>query len=474
MNMNTILVVDDQKTVCYSIQRFLQFEGYDVLTAANGVEALSIVNARKPDLVIMDIRMPEMDGLEVLEKIKEDRPELQVIMMTSYSTMDMTIQAMKLGACDYLAKPFDNDELLIRIKDALKTRELMQEVVAFEEPEDAAATERVIGKSPGMLAVYKQLGKVAPSDATILIKGESGTGKELIAKAIYCHSRRSAKPFLAINCAAIPEQLLESELFGYERGAFTGADFTRIGKFEQCDGGTLFLDEIGDMSLGLQAKVLRILQNGALERLGGSVTIKTDVRIIAATNRILEDMVKEGLFREDLYYRLNVVSIYLPPLREREEDIKELVAYFIKKYNGKFTKNVKGITKEALERLEGHPWPGNVRELENAVQKAVLFCDRDYLSLDCCENLKVQSAGSCASMDKAIQNLVDLAFKDGCPERFQDMVNMLEREMVKRAFELTKGNQVQAARMLGISRNTLRKKLEATASASIRNKEDAP
>ncbi len=457
--MNKILVVDDQKTVCYSIQRLLQSEGYDVLTASNGIDALSIINNTKPDLVIMDVRMPEMDGLEVLGKIKEFHPDVQVIMMTAFSTTEKAIRAMKLGAYDYLTKPFDNNELLIRVNGAIKARDLMKEVVTLDEIEDYEG-ERIVGKSPAMLNIYKQIGKVAPTDATVLIRGESGAGKELAARAIYHYSKRSAKPFLAINCAAIPEHLLESELFGYERGAFTGADFKRIGKFEQCDGGTVFLDEIGDMSLGLQAKILRILQDGAFERLGGSETIKTDVRIVAATNKHLEDMVKEGLFREDLYYRLNVVSINLPPLRERKEDIKELAAYFIKKFNRKLGKNIKGITQEALEGLEEYSWTGNVRELENTIQKAMVFCNSDYLSLECCENLDLQRIGSCASVEEAIKNLVDLAFKDGCHERFQDMVNTIEKGMVKRAMELTKGNQVQAARLLGISRNTLRKKLE--------------
>ena len=456
--MNKILVVDDQKTVCYSIQRLLQSEGYDVLTASNGTDALSIINHKKPDLVIMDVRMPEMDGLEVLGKIKESHPDVQVIMMTAFSTTEKAIQAMKLGAYDYLTKPFDNNGLLIRVNGAIKARDLMKEVVTLDEIEDYEG-ERIVGKSPAMLNIYKQIGKVAPTDATVLIRGESGAGKELAARAIYHYSKRSAKPFLAINCAAIPEHLLESELFGYERGAFTGADFKKIGKFEQCSGGTVFLDEIGDMSLGLQAKILRILQDGAFERLGGSETIKTDVRIVAATNKHLEDMVKEGLFREDLYYRLNVVSISLPPLRERKEDIKELAAYFIKKFNRKLGKNIKGITQEALEGLKEHSWTGNVRELENTIQKAMVFCNSDYLSIECCENLNLQKIGSCASVEDAIENLVNLAFKDGCNERFQDMLNMIEKGMVKRAMELTKGNQVHAAKLLGISRNTLRKKL---------------
>lgn len=460
--MNTILVVDDQKTVCYSLQRFLQSEGYNVRTATSGEEALSVINDVKPDLMIMDVRMPEIDGIEVLRKIKESYPQIQVIMMTAFSTTEKAIQAIKLGAYDYLTKPFDNDELLVRVRDAIKTKELMDEVVTFDASDDYARGERIIGKSPAMLDIYKQIGRAAPTDATILIKGENGTGKELVARAIYHYSNRSSKPFLAINCAAIPEQLLESELFGYEKGAFTGADFKRIGKFEQCSGGTIFLDEIGDMPVGLQAKLLRVLQDGRIQRLGGTETIETDVRIIAATNKDIEDMVKKGTFRKDLYYRINVVPINVPPLRERKEDIKELVHYFIQKYNKKLGKTIKGITADALKKLEGYTWPGNVRELENVIQKAMVFCNSDYLSAECCEGLRVQNSlrSSCTTLEEAIQNVVYLAFKDGCHERFQDIVNTLERSMVKKALELAKGNQVHAARLLGISRNTLRKKLE--------------
>ncbi len=459
--MSKILVVDDQRAVCYSFQRFLQSEGFDVHTATSGEDALSVLNDANPDLVIMDVRMPEMDGLEVLRRIKESHPKVQVIMMTAFSTTEKAIEAIKLGAYDYLTKPFDNDELLIRAKDAIKTREMMEEVVTFDEVKDYAGGERIIGKSPAMLDIYKQIGRAAPTDATVLIKGENGTGKELVARAIYHYSNRSSKPFLAINCAAIPEQLLESELFGYERGAFTGADFKRIGKFEQYNGGTIFLDEIGDMPVGLQAKLLRVLQDGKFQRLGGTETIETNVRIIAATNKDIEDMVKNNTFREDLYYRLNVVTINVPPLRERKEDIKELVHYFIHKYNKKLGKTIKGITADALKKLKEHPWYGNVRELENVIQKAMVFCNSDYLSMECCEGLRVQNLlrNSCASLEEVIQNVVELAFKDGCQERFQDIVSTLEKSIVKRAMELTKGNQVHAARLLGISRNTLRKKL---------------
>ncbi|KJR96397.1 MAG: hypothetical protein VR65_28090 [Desulfobulbaceae bacterium BRH_c16a] len=457
--MSTILVVDDQQTVVYSLNRLLQIAGYEVITAADGREAIEIAKSRTPDLVIMDVRMPGVDGLAALAQIKKEQPQIQVIMMTAYSTIDKAIEATKLGAFDYLAKPFDNEELLSRVRDALKSKELVAKTVFFDEIEEGEA-ERVIGKSPQMLAVYKQVGKVAPTVATVLIKGESGTGKELVARAIFHHSDRAAKPFLAMNCAAIPEQLLESELFGYERGAFTGANIKRIGKFEQCLGGTILLDEIGDMPIGLQAKLLRVLQDGGFERLGGSETIKTDVRIIAATNKKLEEMVKAGTFREDLYYRLNVVCIELPPLRERLEDLDDLTAYFIGRFNKKFTKNIKGITAESLNRLRNYSWPGNVRELANTIQKAVVFCSSEYLTPKCCENPGAIGDSQCAPIEQAMQQLVALIFTQGCQGHFQETIRLFEKEMVRKAMEMTAGNQVQSARLLGISRNTLRKKLE--------------
>ncbi|MBI5049609.1 MAG: sigma-54-dependent Fis family transcriptional regulator [Nitrospirae bacterium] len=457
--MNKILVVDDQKIVCYSLQRLLQSEGYDVSTITSSKEALKIADKIKPSVIVMDVRMPGMDGIEVLKKIKETQPKIQVIMMTAFSTTEKAIQAIKLGAYEYLLKPFDNNALITCIKNAIKAKEMMEKVVFFKDSEDYSSAERIIGKSTGMLEIYKQIGRVAPADTTVLITGESGTGKELIARAIYNYSKRANKSFLTINCAAIPEQLLESELFGYERGAFTGADFKRIGKFEQYNGGTIFLDEIGDMSTQLQSKLLRVLQDGSFQRLGGTDTIKTDVRIIAATNKNLEEMVKKGTFREDLYYRLNVVRIDVPPLRERKEDIKEIVSYFIQRFNKKLGKDIKGITTGAIQRLEENSWPGNVRELENTIEKTMVFCNADYLSQECCEQLQPQTVKSCASVEGAIANLVEAVFKDGCVGMFQDIVNKVEKNMIRKAMELAKGNQVHAARLLGISRNTLRRKL---------------
>ncbi|GBE01753.1 nitrogen regulation protein [bacterium BMS3Bbin06] len=460
VSRDKILVVDDQRAVCYSLKRFLSSEGFHVETAISGEEALKKIESLRPDVVIMDVRMPELGGLEALAMIKESHSKVQVIMMTAYSTTEKAIEAMKLGAYDYLVKPFDNDELLRLIKDALRTRAMMEAVVSFDEWEESVSGEKIIGKSQEMLDIYKQLGRIAPTDASVLILGESGTGKELIARAVYHHSNRSNKPFLTINCAAIPEQLLESELFGYERGAFTGADFKRLGKFEQCSGGTIFLDEIGDMPLSIQAKLLRVLQDGRFQRLGGSETIETDVRIIAATNKNLESMVEENTFREDLYFRINVVAVRVPSLRERREDIRELVHYFIQKYNRVFKKEIKGLTSDTLKRLEEYSWPGNVRELENAVQKAMVLCKSDYLSIKCCEGLSMRAAENpSANLAEAVKNLAVLAFENGSNAIFQDLISRIERELIRKALDQTRGNQVQASRLLGISRNTLRKKL---------------
>lgn len=458
--MKKILVVDDQKAICYSLKRFLESENYAVQTACSGKVALGLIKDSEPDLVLMDVRMPEMNGLEVLHKIKASYPAVQVFMMTAHSSTDKAIQAMKDGAHDYLMKPFDNHELLIKIEDALKTKAMTAEIVSLDSCEEDTSGDRIIGKSQEMLEIYKQVGKLAITDATVLILGESGTGKELIARAIYNYSNRSKKNFLAINCAAIPAQLLESELFGYEAGAFTGANFKRIGKFELCNGGTLFLDEIGDLPFVLQAKLLRVLHDGKFFRLGGSQKIQSDVRIIAATHRNLEEMVKKGAFREDLFFRIAVATITIPPLRERRVDIKSLVQYFIQKYNKKHGKAIKGLTIDALKNLEEYTWPGNIRELENTVQNLMVFCNNDYLTIECCESPLNKNRCCYENIDEAIKNIVDMVSKNKAYGTFPGLIEKIEKSMVQKALELTKGNQVQAAELLKISRNTLRKKMK--------------
>lgn len=453
-----ILVVDDQPALCYSLKRFLSENGYSAMTTTNGYQGLKFLESFRPDLVITDVQMPEMDGFTLLENIKQIAPDVQVILITAYSTTEKAIQAMKLGAYDYLLKPFDNDALLASIQEGIRAKEMMEDVVSFDDNEHPASRERIIGNSPEMLEIYKQIGRVAASEATVLIQGESGTGKELVARAIYHHSLRADKLFLALNCAALPEQLLESELFGYEQGAFTGAEFKRIGKFEQYDGGTLFLDEIGEMALPIQAKLLRVLQNGSFQRLGGTETIKVNVRIIAATNQDLAAMVEAGSFREDLYYRINVVALHLPPLRTRQGDIKDLVTYFIHKYNRLLRKKIKGIHGETLRQMEKYPWPGNVRELENVIQKGLVLCNSDYLSIDCVSGPYAGSFSSnlCQNIGEALEKLASMALCRGI--LLPDLVMRLEQEVIKQVLEQTKGNQVQAAQLIGISRNTLRKK----------------
>src|SRR5882724_6307718 len=361
--MDKLLLIDDESDVQYSFRRIFDSPEIELTSASSGEEGLKLIARAKPDLVIMDVRMGGMNGLETLRRIRENNAKLPVIMMTAYGTTQMAIEAMKLGAYDYLLKPFDVPKLKQIIGAALKAARDMKQVVSYQpllESEDYDLG--IVGRSEAMQNVFKLIGQLAASDATALITGESGTGKELVARAIYHHSNRSQQPFLAVNCAAIPEQLLESELFGHERGAFTGATNQRIGKFEQCNKGTIFLDEIGDMTPATQTKILRVLQSGTFERVGGNQPIKVDVRVIAATNKPLEQAVAARQFREDLFYRLNVVRIHIPPLRERREDIRLLVNYFLKKFASE-GHSPKSIAPGVVKVLEKYHWPGNVREL---------------------------------------------------------------------------------------------------------------
>jgi len=455
--MSTILIVDDQPAICYSLKRLFESEGLEPLTAKGGHEALKVLKDTIVDIALIDVRMPDMDGLELLSIIKQQNINVQVLMMTAFSSTEKAIEAIRLGAYDYLTKPVDNDELLKIVRDILRVREFTSTLVGFGGEDADFDGDRIIGNSPQMLEIYKTIGRVAPTDATVLIRGESGTGKELIARAIYHYSKRAKMPFLAVNCAAIVDALLESELFGHERGAFTGAEYRKIGKFERCHKGTLFLDEIGDMSLKTQAKVLRALQDGTFERVGGNETIKTDVRIIAATNRDIEGLVKTGRFREDLYYRLNVVTINIPPLRERISDVDQLVSYFIKKYSRVFSKPIDGISHEALECLKSRHWYGNVRELENTIQKAIILCRDNHISTHCFE-FTTDDTTQQSCLEEHIDVLVKKVFQYSKPTPLPDLLCLIETAMIKKALEQTGGNQVQAAKMLGISRNTLRSK----------------
>jgi nitrogen regulation protein NR(I) len=476
--MERLLLVDDEADVQYSFRRIFDSPEIELSTASSGEEALESIPRVQPDLVVMDVRMGGMNGLETLRRIRQLDTKLPVIMMTAYGTTQTAIEAMKLGAYDYLLKPFDVPKLKEIIFGALKASRDMKTVVSYQpllESEDYEAG--VIGRSESMQNVFKTIGQLAASDATALITGESGTGKELAARAIYHNSKRAQQPFLAINCAAIPENLLESELFGHEKNAFTGATTQRVGKFEQCNGGTIFLDEIGDMSLATQTKILRVLQNGSFERVGGNQTVKVDVRVIAATNKPLEKAVANKEFREDLFYRLNVVRIEMPPLRERKDDIRLLVNYFLKKFAQSQKQAPKSIAAETLEFLGQYAWPGNVRELENVVQRAIVVTKGEViLPIDLPPAILQQfprpvqsSEGAAAAAPKPaavsageadLPSLARTLFAWARSKSALKIIPAVERELIINALAETKGNQVQAAKLLGITRATLRKRVD--------------
>jgi nitrogen regulation protein NR(I) len=473
--MSKLLLIDDETDVQYSFQRIFDSPEIELTTASSGEEGLKLIPKMKPDLVIMDIRMGGMNGLETLRRIRQLDSKLLIILMTAYGTTQMAIEAMKLGAYDYLLKPFDIPKLKEIITNAIKAAHDMRQVVSYQpllETEDYELG--IVGRSEPMQQVFKLIGQVAATDATSLITGESGTGKELVARAIYHHSHRSEKPFLAVNCAAIPEQLLESELFGHERGAFTGATLQRIGKFEQCNGGTIFLDEIGDMTPATQTKILRVLQSGTFERVGGNTPNKVDVRVIAATNKPLEEAVAARQFREDLFYRLNVVRIHIPPLRERREDVRLLVNYFLKKFARDQQTSPKSVSTGVIKALEHYHWPGNVRELENVVRRALVVSKGDAILLselppEIASQGATTMAGSSstasinATGDASGNDVVGLArrlFQWARKDPKMKIIPAVERELVIQSLKETNGNQVQAAKMLGITRATLRKRIE--------------
>lgn len=487
--MDKLLLIDDEADVQYSFRRIFDSPEIELTTAASGEEGLKLLPKVKPDLVIMDVRMGGITGLEALRRLRQIDAKLPVIMMTAYGTTQTAIEAMKLGAFDYLLKPFDVPKLKQIVANALKASRDMKQVVSYQPVLESEDYEMgIIGRSEPMQNVFKLIGQLAASDATALITGESGTGKELVARAIYHHSQRSNQPFLAINCAAIPENLLESELFGHEKGAFTGAAVQRIGKFEQCNNGTIFLDEIGDMSLPTQTKILRVLQNGTFERVGGNQSIKVNVRVIAATNKNLEQAVANREFREDLFYRLNVVRIQMPALRERVSDIPLLVNYFLKKYGQSQKGNVKAITADALATMQNYHWPGNVRELENAIQRALVVTKGDaILTSDLpTEALsgkpytattsaptpgqtpataaaptapQTAPAPATASADDTTA-LIKQLFDWARAKSEHKLIPTVERELIIHALAETGGNQVRASKLLGITRATLRKRIE--------------
>jgi nitrogen regulation protein NR(I) len=467
--VSKLLLIDDETDVQYSFQRIFDSPEIELTTASSGEEGLRLIPKVNPDLVVMDVRMGGLSGLETLRRIRQMDSKLLVILMTAYGTTQTAIEAMKLGAYDYMLKPFDVPKLKEIIANALKAARDMKQVVSYQpllETEDYELG--IVGRSEPMQQVFKVIGQLAASDATALITGESGTGKELVARAIYHHSNRSQQTFLAVNCAAIPEQLLESELFGHERGAFTGATLQRIGKFEQCNRGTIFLDEVGDMTPATQTKILRVLQSGTFERVGGNQPLKVDVRVIAATNKPLEAAVAARQFREDLFYRLNVVRIHIPPLRDRREDIRLLVNYFLKKFSKDQAGPTRSIAPAALKALEKYHWPGNVRELENVIRRALVMAKGEaILPTDLAPEVSGQSATGATTQltpgDVGDTNIIALArqlFQWARRDPKLKILPAVERELVIQALKETDGNQVHAAKMLGITRATLRKRVE--------------
>lgn len=462
--MGAILIVDDDSQLRQSFDKLLTEEGHTVRTSPTGEAGIAMVRESTPDLVVMDVRLPGMSGLETFRAIREIEPKVPVIVMTAFGTTETAIEATKLGAFEYVLKPFEIPEILALIDQALEAGRFMRSKVEIDVVPEVASAEAIIGRSKSMQEVYKAIGRVASTDATVLIRGDSGTGKELVARAIYQHSLRGDKPFLVINCVAIPETLLESELFGYEKGAFTGAVSRRVGKIQQAHGGTLFLDEIGDMPFSIQAKILRLLQEKSIERLGGREPISVDVRIIAATNRDLEAAVAEARFREDLYYRLKVVTLWLPPLRDRLDDIPILADYFLARFARDMDTYNPGMSEEAKVLLTSRPWPGNVRELANTIQKALIFSRGAPITPEdisrAIEGERI-SLGADGTADKAIRQWVRETLSSGTSkDMFNSLMDRFARMLITEALKLTSGNRSRAAKILSISRPTLLAKIE--------------
>jgi nitrogen regulation protein NR(I) len=438
-----VVVVDDEERMRTLVSKVLGKQGYAVRAAADGPSALRLLEEEPADLVLTDVKMPGMDGLELLRAVRETLPEAAVILMTAFGSIDAAVQAMRQGAYDYISKPFKIEELQVICERALEQRRLKHEVqVLRQEIGGRYQFGNLTGKSPAMQEVFRLIEQVAPSKSTVMISGKSGTGKELVAKAIHYNSPRRDKRFVPVNCAAIPAELLESELFGHEKGAFTGAIQTKIGKFELANGGTLFLDEVGTMRLDLQAKILRALQEREFTRVGGTRTIQVDVRVIAATNQDLRQMVSEGLFREDLYYRLNVVPITVPPLRDRPEDVPLLANHFLKRFAEETGSGVTAISPAAMQILMGYAWPGNVRELENAIERAVTLARHPTILP---EDLPQHFTATVSPVERAMA--LDCSLED------------LERQYIQEVLKRTRGHQTRTAAILGIDRRTLYRKI---------------
>jgi nitrogen regulation protein NR(I) len=469
-----LLVIDDEPNVRYALEKSFRSPDLEVVLAATAQEGLDLAGDHAPDAVILDLRLPDMHGLEVFALLRKEDPRLPVIIITAHATAETAIEATKQGAFDYLVKPYDLADLRRAVENALELSRLSRVPAVFDQQggdqeapsESTPNVDRIIGRSPPMQEVYKEIGRVAPQDVNVLILGESGTGKELVARAIFQHSRRSEKPFLALNCAAIPEALLESELFGHERGAFTGADRRRIGKFEQADGGTIFLDEVGDMAAATQAKLLRLLQDGRFERVGGNETIAVNVRVLAATNRDLAKAIHDKEFREDLYYRLSTFTIRLPSLRQHLEDLPELVSYFVQRFRRELDKEVRHVAPEVLEQLKRHHWPGNIRQLQSVVKYALVHATTDTLTPSCLPD----DFGAAQSQPTAPREEGDLArqlrqlvrekLAANVPDLEEHLRRILDRLIYEEVLRHVAGHQARAAEILGISRTTLRSRLQ--------------
>lgn len=449
--METILVVEDRESMSEMLKETLKAEGYRVVIARDGLEGIKKLKEERVDLVLTDLKLPKKDGMAVLKAAKEENPFIPVIVMTAHGSVETAVLAIKEGAFDFITKPFDTDHLLMLMKRALETQRLITENMLLKEEFSAQlGLPRIIGKGEKIAAVAQQLQKVAPSKTTVLVLGESGTGKELFARAIHYLSPRREYPFIPINCAAIPRELLESELFGHEKGSFTGADFKKLGKFELADKGTIFLDEIGEMDTALQAKMLRVLQEGEIERIGGIKIIKIDVRIIAASNKDLEKAVAEKAFREDLFYRLNVFPVRIPPLRERAEDIPLLVEFFLSKYRTELKTSLKSMSNEALEMLVNYSWKGNVRELENTIERAIILCDGKVIMP---EHISLSAVPFEAGMKR-------LPMDGTLEDTAKEALRIAESQRIIKALKETKGNKSRAAEILQVSYKTLLTKIK--------------
>lgn len=469
--MSRLLIIDDEPNLLYSLKRTLQDEELEIITAETGSAGINLVKEFQPDTVILDVRLPDMSGLDVFNEIRLIDKKLPVIIFTAHSTTETAIEATKRGAYDYLLKPVNFNQLQEIVHRAIEISRINHIPTIFGSGKCNSTADTIIGSSPAMQLVYKAIGRAAPQNITVLIHGESGTGKEMVAKAIYHHSKRRDGPFMAINCASIPDALLESELFGYERGAFTGADHQRMGKYEQVDGGTLFLDEIGDMSPSTQAKVLRLLQDGSFERVGSNITLKSDVRIISATNRDLIQMVKSGHFRQDLYYRLNVFSIELPPLRQRIEDLPALVEHFINTTDTRVSSSVSGITEDALKILMEHDWPGNVRELQSTIKHCLIQSVGELITRECLpsnclfkqlhENSIANTSSDVSSeSSQEVYKFVECLLSTGEEDLYRKVHSEIDRILLPQVLGHVNSSQAQAARILGVARSTLRNRIE--------------